>query len=112
MVILESLAARRAVLFALEVGITQSSFEGDSEIIMTSLKHGDNLSSSFGNLIGDTLILASSLLNFSFSHTVRLGNAVAHALARRAFLSFLLIVWMKSVPPGIFLLVAVDLLAP
>ena len=66
-VILESLAARRAVLFALEVGITQSSFEGDSKIIMTSLKHGDNLSSSFGNLISDTLILASSLLNFSLS---------------------------------------------
>ncbi|XP_030930668.1 uncharacterized protein LOC115956420 [Quercus lobata] len=111
-VILESLAARRAVLFALEVGITQSSFEGDSEIIMTSLKLGDNLSSSFGNLISDTLILASSLLNFSFSHTVRLGNVVAHALARRAFLYFSLTVWMESVPLDIFLLIAADLQAP
>ena len=60
-VILESLAAKRTFLFALEVGITQSSFEGDSEIIMTSLEHGDNISSSFGNLISDRLILASSL---------------------------------------------------
>ena len=32
-VILESLAARQAVLFAHEVGITKSSFEGDSEIV-------------------------------------------------------------------------------
>ena len=35
---------------------------------MTSLKLGDNLSSSFGNLISDTLVLASSLLNFSLSY--------------------------------------------
>ena len=35
---------------------------------MTSLKLGDNLSSSFGNLISDTLVLAGSLLNFSLSY--------------------------------------------
>ena len=79
---------------------------------MTSLKNGVNLSSSFGHLISDMCTLASSLLNYSFSHIVRLGNVVAHALARRAFLSFALSIWMESAPPDTSSLVAADLPAP
>ena len=85
---------------------------------MTSLKNGVNLSSSFGHLISDTRTLSSSLLNYSFSHIVRLGgavvlgSAVVHALAGRAFLSFSLSIWMEPVPQNISSLVTADLLAP
>ena len=85
---------------------------------MTSLKNGVNLSSSFGHLISDKRTLSSSLLNYFFSRIVRLGsavvlgNAVVHALARRAFLSFSLSVWMEPVPQNISSLVLADLLAP
>ena len=40
---------------------------------MTSLKLGDNLSSSFGNLISDTLILAFS---FEFFSLILLGQTI------------------------------------
>ena len=79
---------------------------------MTSLKNGVNHSSSFGHLISDTSTLSSSLLNYSFSHIVRLGSAVVHALAGRAFLSFSLSIWMEPVPQNISSLVTADLLAP
>ena len=79
---------------------------------MTSLKNGINLSSSFGHLISDTRTLSSSLLNYSFSHIVRLSNTVVHALTRRAFLSFSLSVWMEPVSQNISSVVTTDLLAP
>ena len=54
--------------------------------------------SSFGHIVKDTKSIASSLVNFSFSHTRRQGNSVTHALFRRARFSFHLLVWMESVP--------------
>jgi len=65
---LEILAARRAVIFASEIGLQQSHFEGDSETGIKALPMGDMFSSSFGYLVRDTLIHVSSLRNFSLSY--------------------------------------------
>ena len=78
---LEMIAVRRAVIFASKIGLQQCQFEGDSEIGIKALQTGDVFSSSFGHLIRDTLIYVNSLRSFSFSHTVRQGNAITHALA-------------------------------
>ena len=59
------------------------------------------LYSSFGHLLRDSLINANSLRSFSFSHKVREGNAMAHALDERVRLSFPLLVWMETVPPNV-----------
>ena len=97
-VTVEMLAARRVVHFALEIGITHSVFEGDSEIIDKALSTDVTPLSSFGHMVKDTKSIASSLVNFSFSHTRRQGNFVAHALTRRARLSCCLLIWMESLP--------------
>ena len=110
-VALEMLAARRAVLFARECGIQQSSFKGDSEFVINSLRHGELLHSSIGYLLKDTMSYASSLQSFSFSHVSRQGNYVAHALAKREKLSFSIVVWMESVPPYINSFVMLDILS-
>ena len=103
--IFPTLAGRQAVLFAHEVGITESSFEGDSEIVINSLQARDKLSSSFGHLLRDILFM---LARFSFSHTVRKGNTVAFTLAKRAKSSFPLLVLMEFVPLDSFFVVAID----
>ena len=54
--------------------------EGDSETIIKALKIGDMPSSPFGHLVRDTLAIVNSFLEFSFSHIVRQGNFVTHAL--------------------------------
>ena len=69
--VLEMIAVRRAVSFVHEIGLHQSHFEGDSEIGIKALCKGDILSSSFGHLVWDTLIFASSLKSFSFSHILK-----------------------------------------
>ena len=48
--LLEMLAARRAVIFAIEIGIHQPLFEGDLETIMKALQWCTLFSSSFGHL--------------------------------------------------------------
>ena len=91
-VALKMLAARRAALFAHEYGIQQYSFEGDSEFVINSLRHGKLLHSSIGYLLKDTMSYVSSLQSFSFSHVGRQGNSIAHALVLIARLSFLIVI--------------------
>lgn len=71
MTALEMLVARRAVLFAKEIGIHNSIFEGNSEVVIDSLNKGYKLNSTFGNLARDTIVLSNSLQSFSFPRTFR-----------------------------------------
>ena len=90
--VLEALAARRAARFAVELGLSGSEFEGDSKVVWTALRSADGALSSIGETIKDTMSIVGSFRIFSFSHTRRQGNCVVHALAKRAIVSFLLLV--------------------
>ena len=108
MEVLEVLAVRRAAQFAVEVGICQSVFEGDSEVVCKALKAADGGHPSIGQFVKDFLSTMSSLRTFSFSHTRRQGNSVAHTLAKKARGSLPLLVWMELVPSDIYEFVVSD----
>jgi len=91
------------------IGISQSIFEGDSEIAINFLKQGDTLRSAYGHLIKDSLVHVNSLQSSFFSHIYRQSNIVAHALVRRATFSSPLLIWMKNVPFDCFSFVTIDL---
>ena len=97
---LEMIAARRAVIFASELGLQLCKFEGDSETVIKALQGRDMFYSSFGHLTKDTLILVNSLRSSSFSYIVK-GNDVVHVLAQKAKISFPFLVWMESVPSDV-----------
>ena len=65
--------------------------------------------SSLGQLFRDILFYVRSMRSFSFAHVVRQSNAVAHALAQRARLSFPFSAWMEFVPLDIDMFVNVDI---
>lgn len=106
----EALAARRAVRFVQEVGITESILEGDSLSIISALKNGDRMNSAIGYLIKDTLSYVISNRSLSFSHVHRQDNEIAHALVRRARFCSQYEVWMETVPLDISNLLLADLL--
>ena len=106
---LEMLAARRAVIFASEIGLQQCQFEGDSETVIKAIKGCDLLHSSIGHKVKDTLIFVNPFRSSSFSHLVRQGNTVTHALSQRARISFPLLIWMKSIPLDVDAYVCADL---
>ena len=107
---MEALACRRAVLFAKELSIFEASFEGNAKIVTNALRDGGSNHPKFGHVINDSLILASDLRFCNFSHVKRLGNLVAHFLARKSKSSNELQVWIESVPDNIAPLVACDAL--
>ena len=85
---LELLVARRAVIFTKEIGLQQSHFEGDSEMVIKGLQGVGTQFSSLGHLVRDTLSHVSSLWSFSFAHVVRQSNVVAHTLSPKSKVIF------------------------
>ena len=94
----EVLAARRALWFAMELGFHRLVVESDSEVIINSIKDGNLSHSTFGHILQDITSLCSLFSYVSFQYIKRQGNCVAHKLARRAITNPL-DVWMESVPP-------------
>ena len=107
--LVEVLAARKAVLFIVELGISQSMFEGDSKVVYKALKAVDVGHSSIGQYVKDIMSIIGSLQTFSFSHIRRQSNCVVHALAKKVRFSFLLLVWMEHVPSDVIHFVILDL---
>ena len=106
--ILELLAAKRAMWVSLKTGFNKSVIEGDSELVIRSLRFGGLANSQGCYLIKDILFIVNSFQRISFSHVVWQGNAVAHALAQRARHSFPLLVWMEAIPLDILSFVLSD----
>ncbi|XP_065616974.1 uncharacterized protein LOC112020139 [Quercus suber] len=74
---LEALAARRAAKFVMDLGLTATEFEGDSEVVWRALKVVNEAHSAMGVIIKDTMSIVGSLRTFSFSHTRRQETSMA-----------------------------------
>jgi ribonuclease HI len=94
----EALAARRAVQFAIELGLREAEFEGDSTIITEALIRGSYNQAAFGPIIEDARCLTRMMHRSLFSHVKRSGNIVAHTLARRAQFCSLSVIRMDNIP--------------
>ena len=94
----EVLAARSALVLAKDLNLTRVQLEGDSEIIINALSSGGRDSSSYGHILEDIKILSLAFQSLSFSHTRRIGNKLAHCLARSACNFFPFQVWMEEIP--------------
>ena len=99
--LIEARAARRAIQFAMEIGILDVQFEGDSETIIRELSSQEVMHNAFGLIIEDAKALLHHFQRYMFTHTRRSGNSVAHALACRALDIPNFSVWMEDAPPDI-----------
>ena len=82
---LEALACRRAVQFALEIGLRRVTFEGDSVTVINSIDvRGFPIFFPYGNIIVDIRFQASAFQFSCFCHVKRNCNIVAVALAKKA----------------------------
>ena len=99
---LEVLAARKALIFAIELGFDKVILEGDSEIAITAMKSDGYSAASFGHIIADIKALSTYFSCVIFQHTRRQGNMVAHSLARTACNFPPFCTWMEEVPLSSF----------
>lgn len=91
-VIVEALAASRAISFAREISILWVVVEGDSLQVIKAINYTKSSKASFGHIIDEIKLLSSFLPCCSFVHVL------AHALEHRALLSADTDVWFEDLP--------------
>nr|XP_023884007.1 uncharacterized protein LOC111996277 [Quercus suber] len=105
----ETLAARRALEFALELGFERIILEGDSETLFKALKTEGSNFTPYGHLVQDSFFLSDHFSDFKISLVRRKGNNLAHSLARKSQFLTQMSVWMEEVPPDLFSVLEADL---
>ena len=90
------MVANKALEFAREMDIVDAVLEGDSLVVMTTLKSKNTGLASFGLLLQDSLVLSSGFSKLSYFHTKREGNIVAHNLTQLAINSTNCVIWMEN----------------
>ena len=104
----EALACRLAVHNAIQLGLEEAVFEGDSETITKALNSASPCLSSFGHIIDDVKSLALNFVSVSFIHVKRQGNAVANKLAKAAKFSSCPRFQLDDIPSDVQRLVLAD----
>ena len=97
--IVEAMAVTKAMTFAQELGIAEFILEGDSEVVINSLRSKEASFSSFGHLLESPKSMLVSSNCITFSHVYRSGNKIVHNLARHARNVRDLSMWAEDVPP-------------
>ena len=95
---IKAIAVARALEFGHEIGPTEVILEGDSELIVNSLKSGRANMASVEPLIQDATIFSASYTKLLYSHCRRDGNKLAHSLARFSIHVPNYLAWMEEVP--------------
>ncbi|KAL0002258.1 hypothetical protein SO802_016039 [Lithocarpus litseifolius] len=93
---LEALACRRAAQFALEIGLREVIFEGDSALVIQAILTGSGYQSAYGNMIDDICCQAAALQFSIFYNVKRNCNLVNDALAKKAKNYTGLQVWLED----------------
>ena len=107
-VTVEAVACRQALYFAKQFGICELVYEGDAEVIIRDLLSKEVVHPKYGHVLQDSLVLANDFRICNFVHIKRVGNSVAHFLARRAKSGNELQVWLEAIPEDIAPLVTKD----
>ena len=102
------MAATQALEFGLEIGIIEAVLEGDSELIINSLKVGGQSIASVEPLLQDAIVFSNCYSKLLYSHCRREGNRLAHSLVRYSINVFNYVVWMEGVADPLFIVVQQD----
>ncbi|KAK7839286.1 hypothetical protein CFP56_018191 [Quercus suber] len=94
----EAKALEIGVSFAMEVGIRDVTFEGDSLAVCNAVHGLAAIEPSAQNIVTGFLKLVQGFRTFEFSHTKRQGNVPAHVLAQHATNVEDCVVWLEECP--------------
>lgn len=78
---MEAQACRRAVQFAVEIGLRRVVSEGGSTLVINAITQGGVEFSTYRNIIDDIRCIAADFQFVKFSHVSRVCNCVADVLA-------------------------------
>ena len=97
----EALAARKALMFAHELGFQSVILEGDALGLIQALKSQEQNVCPLGLLVEDVKVYLNHFQIMLSSHVKRNSNSVAYCLAKHAISIPSLQVWMEDLPSHI-----------
>ncbi|KAK2642452.1 hypothetical protein Ddye_024215 [Dipteronia dyeriana] len=98
-IIAEAMAVKYGILLALESNLVPFQIETDSLQLVNILCEGRIPSADVGPVIGEILGLLEPLPCWSIRHVPRLGNLVAHSLAKMGLSAASDCSWLNGNPP-------------
>ena len=104
----EALACKKAISFAIKLGLQDVVFEVDSEIIYKHLVSDSKCMTAFSHIVEDSHRLATSLRSVSFSHVRRKGNKVVDKLAKLAKFLYEPQIWLEDIHSDVSNFVILD----
>ena len=97
----EAIACRTAVRFALQLGLADVVFEGDSETITAAINSSSPCFSSYGHILEEVRTMALNFVSVAFVHVKRQGNGVADKLAKASKAIPCPHVWTNDIPSDV-----------
>ena len=107
-VIVEARATARAITFAQELNIKEFMLEWDSEVVINTLQSTEVSLMTYGHLLESAKSTLTTSNCIAFTHIRRIGNRVAHNLAKHARHVRGLSVWVEDIPPHLYDVLFVD----
>ncbi|CAI9786406.1 unnamed protein product [Fraxinus pennsylvanica] len=95
---IEALAILRGLQLCIPLGIRKLVIESDCLLLVQELQASSNSLANAGNIIADVKQLLSRFKEVQIQHVNRMGNSVAHALARNAWNVADISVWWDHLP--------------
>ena len=102
---IEAIAVAWALEFGQEIDITKAVLEGDSELIINSIKAGGQSIASVEPPFQNAIVFSNCYSKLLYSHCRREGNRLAHSLARYSINVSNYVVWMEEFPNPLFIVV-------
>nr|POF20839.1 hypothetical protein CFP56_14353 [Quercus suber] len=106
--VIETLAIRRAIRFAIETSFNCLIIESDSLGVVKAIQDSVDSTCHIVHIIKDVKQLAKALKSCDFHHTKREANQVAHTLARNAIRVDIVLAWLEVIPPCVFDVIHLD----
>ena len=106
--VVEVIAARKALQFAKDIGLSSIILEGDSKIAIDGLKSMNSFLNEYGHLLVEAKEVADQMDAVEFQHMPRQVNKSAHNIARHAKYVSEFTVWMEDVPPKLVSVIQAD----
>ena len=106
--VVEVIAAKKALQFAIDLGLSSIVLEGDSKITIDGLRREELSLEEYGHLLNEVKDIAKQFAEVEFNHVLRQANKAAHNITRHARHFSEFSVWMEDVPPHFFLVIQAE----
>ena len=106
--VVEVIAARKALQFAKDIGLSSIILEGDSKIAIDGLKSMNSFLNEYVHLLVEAKEVADQMDAVEFQHVPRQANKPTHNIARHVRHASKFTVWMEDVPSHLVSVIQVD----